>query len=341
MAARWGGSLSRAGSQRETAVGGSRPTIPARPEPHQPHGEARGVPRRAAALHTFWKAVAAAMAHQTNDRGGTDSGSRWQATAGVALDRLLKSGFMHRAGEFAREEMVRWLSGQQPSTKLTTKSAMDLSNNLNYLLANLINECKEEHRKLKGGGMFSLRGHELSAHDVETAVAALTALAFHFSSEMMDHLHRARRYGSVVAGQFIPQEAAGEQTPGTPSSGSRTAGLQASDPQALLGLGIGGQGFVSSLALPPERLRLIAERLRSTYEYAIKFATDIQQDIAGTHGASPPAHEKALNKAIMLTQRVHYAAIEILQLLNPMVDARSLSDGVAQGHVLPEENGWR
>jgi hypothetical protein len=264
------------------------------------------------------------MADETNDRKSADSGPRWPI---AVLERLKKSEFAQRAADFAKSEVDRFLgTSQLASSRMTTLRAQELSNNLSQMLANLLIECKDEQRKLKSGGIFGLGGRDLSAHDIDTAVAALTAIAFHFEHEMMDHMRRASRGGSVVARQFLPPE-----TEGAPS--------QPSSPQTMLAAGIGGWGTVSSLALPPERLRLIAEQLRGLYDYAVKFATDIQEDIAGSHGASPSAHEKALNKAIMLTQRLDYVATQILQLLDPTIDAKTVLSGTAGVRALPPMEG--
>jgi hypothetical protein len=262
------------------------------------------------------------MADGNNDRKSGDAKPGWQVGAGMLLERLKSSGFAHRAAEFAKNEVDRMVgSSVLSSRKMSYMRAQELSGILNQMLANLIVECKEEQRKLKSGGILGLRGRELSAHDVDIAVAALIALAYHFDCEMMDFIRLARQGGSVIASQFLPPDSP------DPSQPAR--------PRTMLATGIGSQGMVTSLSLPPERLRLIAEQLRGLHEYAIRFATDIQEDIAGSHGASPSAHEKALNKSIMLTQRLDAVATQILQLLDPNADVKAVLSGNAIAHALP------
>jgi hypothetical protein len=252
--------------------------------------------------------------------------SKWQDTVGVAIERLKKSPFAQRAVDFAKGEMDRLIGNQAMATRMDASRAQTLSTNLHQMMANLIAECKEEQKKLNTGGLLGIGRRELSAHDVDTAVAGLTAITFHFENEMIDHMRRARKMGSWVAQQFWPTS--GEDTGPVPT------------PQGMVSAGLGGRGVVGAFALAADRQRLIVEQLRQIHEYVIRFATDIQEDIAGPHGASPTAHEKALNKAIMLAQRLDYGCSQILQLLDPNIDPKAVISGnTGKLQALPANDG--
>lgn len=252
-------------------------------------------------------------------RKGADSRSSWQTT----FDRLRGSPFAQRATEFAKGEVDRLL-GYQQTGRMDASRAQQLSNNLHQMMANLIVGCKEEQRKLRTGGVLGIGARELSAQDIDTSVAGLTAITFHLLNEMMEHIRRARKVGSFVAMRFMPIT--------TDDSGQVPA------VQSMASAGLGGTGVVGAFALPPDRLRLIGDQLRGLHEYAIKFATDIEEDIAGPHAASPSNHEKALSKAIMLTQRLDAGCQRVLQLMDPTIDAKLvLSGNTGQLPALPSK----
>jgi hypothetical protein len=235
-----------------------------------------------------------------------------QTQAKGAMEWLRRSPFARQIAVVVGQELGRAMGTNQHS-RMDASRAQALSNNLHQMMSYLIAECKEEQRKLRTGGVLGIGARDLSPQDIDTCVAGLTAITFHFETEMLDHLRKARGMGSAVAAQFLPAT--------TEDSG------QMATPQTMVASALGGTGVVGAYALPQDRIRLIGDQMRNIHEYAIKFATDIQEDIAGPHGASPSAHEKALSKSIMLAQRLDSACSVILQLLDPTIDPKSISSG--------------